>query len=43
MIDESLDEWKVRIEDRLERCVTRINEILTRLQAPGYYKILEEE
>ena len=40
---ESLEEWKARIENRLEIAITRINEILTRLQVPECYKIPKEE
>ena len=40
---ESLEEWKARIENRLETAITRINLILTRLQVPECYKIPEEQ
>jgi len=43
LADESLEEWKAHIENRLETAITRINMILTRMQVPECYKISEEE
>jgi len=43
LADETLEEWKARIENRLETAITRINEIQQHLKLPEYWRIPEEE